>query len=44
MCASKIHIHSGFLAGEDELVGNDPRQFANLENAEGGVIADRGGV
>ena len=41
-CASKIH--SAFSANEDELVGNEPRQFVNLEDGIGRAIVDHGSL
>ena len=38
--ASKIY--GAFLADEDELTGDEPRQFADLENATGRAIMDHG--
>jgi len=40
--ASKIH-GALFCADEDELTGDEPRQFANLENAIGCAVMDHGG-
>jgi len=37
-------MHSVLRADKDELTGDDPRQFANLENAKGGVVVNHGGV
>ena len=41
-CASKIH--GAFLADEDELAGDEPRQFADLENATGRAVMDHGNL
>ena len=42
-CASKVH---GALSavGEDELAGNEPRQFANLENVMGRAVMGHGSL
>ena len=39
-CTSKIH--GAFSAGGDELSGDEPRQFTNLENAIGCAVVDHG--
>ena len=41
-CASKIH--GGSSADEDELTGDEPRQFGNLENAIGRAVVDHGNL
>ena len=41
-CASEIH--SVLSAGGDELTGDDPRQFTDLENAKGDVFVGHGGA
>jgi len=41
-CASKVH--GAFSADEDELAGDEPRQFVNLENAMGCAFMDHGGM
>ena len=41
-CASKVY--GTFLADEDELAGDVPRQFADLENAMGRAVVDHGSL
>jgi len=42
-CTSKTH-GTVFSTNEDELPGDEPRQFANLENAVGCAVVDHGGL
>ena len=41
-CASKVY--GAFSADEDELAGDVPRQFADLENAMGRAVVDHGSL
>ena len=41
-CASKVY--GTFSADEDELAGDVPRQFADLENAMGCAFMDHGSL
>ena len=42
-CASKVH-GTFSAADEDELAGDEPRQFVDLENAMGCAVTDHGNL